>query len=650
MDIDDEVQDETLIENEYYKSLTEVGHRQKYRRTAPIIEYLKNAALKNKVTLNELLSTILTQINYKDDKNLYDVGKKILDGESESRTLSFDKTTCLQQSLKLGRSSYHILKYSLPQGKVLLPAWKDLRLNQKKITPTVFHQIDPLIGVSYDYFEALKLTIQRALHLVQNLPPSGSSLIVRLKDGVDGSGSHPIYHQRNNVNSNNMILYMFCLLTIVDVNTDIAIFTENQPNSPHAMRPLFIVIGKENLTNLDNVKTAFRQRSLNTEFLLHFGNYVYDIKIIAEMTMIDGKMRTLLSGLGGAYCLLCFITQKEACGRDGNHSSYFNITRTSGKTMAVWNELADSDNIIKRRKGDYSIRGGLTQEPLIQDVLNMVSPLHAIMRVLGFVLLLIYHLMSETFQWTESPTKLGGSNQRYTTAKEEARRKVYQQTGIKMDIPDATGKGGSTNTGNVCEQLLSDYRHILVSLVPECYQSDLNDVLNRLWVILFIYTSDSKDEVNVDMFREFCTETYNLILNNFNNLETKWINITPTLHMLLAHSWELIEMNNSCGLGECSETGLENNNKFLRFFRLCLSRKNSQETNLQDCIDRLWLKSDIVVRNSGPKKQCSRCHQINNHFTVSCPFRSHKSVESDQNVQTCLTFHDFYISQLYRKY
>ena len=67
-----------------------------------------------------------------------------------------------------------------------------------------------------------------------------------------------------------------------------------------------------------------------------------------------------------------------------------------------------------------------------------------------------------------------------------------------MDIPDATGNGGSTNTGNVCKRLLDDYLHILVSLVPECYQADLNDLLNRLWAILYVYTSDSKDEINVD--------------------------------------------------------------------------------------------------------------------------------------------------------
>ena len=108
---------------------------------------------------------------------------------------------------------------------------------------------------------------------------------------------------------------------------------------------------------------------------------------------------------------------KEVCGHDEDFSSYTEITRTADNTMAVWTELADTDNNIKKRKGDYSVRGGITQEPLIQENLHLVSPLHAIMRCLGFVLILIYHLMSGTFQLTESPKKLGEASQHYTTAK-----------------------------------------------------------------------------------------------------------------------------------------------------------------------------------------------------------------------------------------
>ena len=156
-----------------------------------------------------------------------------------------------------------MLKYSLPNRNEILPGWKGLRSDQKNITPTVVLQTEPSVGVKYNYTEALKLSVERTLSLVENLPPSGSTLIVKIKDDVDGSGSHPIYHQSNNVNMHNMILYMFSLLSIVDSQTNLPIFVEHQPNSPHAMRSSFIFMGKYFLSNIVNVKDAFSQRSIN---------------------------------------------------------------------------------------------------------------------------------------------------------------------------------------------------------------------------------------------------------------------------------------------------------------------------------------------------------------------------------------------------
>ena len=75
----------------------------------------------------------------------------------------------------------------------------------------------------------------------------------------------------------------------------------------------------------------------------------------------------------------------------------------------------------------------------------MISPLYSLLRCFGFILKLIYHLRSQTFYWTESEKKLGDSYEIYCKAKIEEREIFYSQTGIQMDIPDATGKGGTTN-------------------------------------------------------------------------------------------------------------------------------------------------------------------------------------------------------------
>ena len=60
-----------------------------------------------------------------------------------------------------------------------------------------------------------------------------------------------------------------------------------------------------------------------------------------------------------------------------------------------------------------------------------------------------------------------------------------------------------------------------------------------------------------------------------NNQQVSWIRITPTVHKVLAHSWELIAHNDGVGLGALDESGLKGCNKILRNIRTNFSRKTS---------------------------------------------------------------------------
>ena len=356
--------------------------------------------------------------------------------------------------------------------------------------------------------------------------------------------------------------------------------------------------------------------------------------------MIDAKMRGLLSGLGGAFCLLCTVSKDSACGRSENNlpvdcENFFTINRSEEITTNDYRRLSDDHGAVKRKKGDYDDRKGLTQRPTVSIDLNMVSPLHSLMRSFDFLLTLLYHLRSETFKWTDSAKQLGDSYQRFVNAKEEVKSIVKEKTHIVMDAADPTGKGGNTNKGDVCERLLTTHRSVLVSTVPQRFQADFALLLARLWICVKVYTS--KDKIHVVRFKEFCMDTYKLLLSKFAN-ETKWISISPTLHALLAHGWELISVNDGIGLGEYSEGGLEHSNKFLRFYRSHLSRKISQETNLSDCLTRLWLRSDPVIQNEAFKPLCSKC-KLFRHFSVSCPAKN-------LVVDSVLSLDEFYLSVL----
>lgn len=223
---------------------------------------------------------------------------------------------------------------------------------------------------------------------------------------------------------------------------------------------------------------------------------------------------------------------------------------------------------------------------------------------------LIYHLRSDTYIWSESQIKLGRAFGHYQAAKDQIQHRLGEpDINIPLDASDPTGMGGNANKGDLCKRLFVDHRELMVSFVPERFQNDLRYLMSHLWIILKIYTG--KQKVKVLEYKQVCLDVYNLLLNSFNNEDTKWINISPTMHTLLGHSWELIRNNDGVGLGEYSESGLEHNNKFLRFIRRNLARKVDQPSNLEDCLVRLWLRSDPKIRVSGPSALCASDALVN---------------------------------------
>ena len=68
---------------------------------------------------------------------------------------------------------------------------------------------------------------------------------------------------------------------------------------------------------------------------------------------------------------------------------------------------------------------------------------------------------------------------------------IKENTGISVDMPDSTGKGGTSTNGNVVHSLLSEEKNlqVIVSLVPDKFQNLLHESLTRSYVILKVYNS-----------------------------------------------------------------------------------------------------------------------------------------------------------------
>ena len=140
-----------------------------------------------------------------------------------------------------------------------------------------------------------------------------------------------------------------------------------------------------------------------------------------------------------------------------------------------------------------------------------------------------------------------------------------------------------------------------------------------LSIVLRLFSSS--ENIDVQEYKKICTSLYLLYLESFPTQSKKLspqpvdlmrISVPPTLHKLLAHSWELIEMNDGRGLKCFDKSGLEANNKILCSIRLKLARETLQADNSVDVINRLWLGSDPKVNHVRLKAQ-SFCRYCNEH-------------------------------------
>ena len=131
------------------------------------------------------------------------------------------------------------------------------------------------------------------------------------------------------------------------------------------------------------------------------------------LTTIDGKMRAILTGRGGAWCLLYQISRDEAAGKTDSDleklvdCSWY-ITNTVEEAMQVWNDQSYVDSsgkeVIRKAPKDQTKQLGVTNRPIVQEDLNFVSPLHVYLRSWDFVMKLIVRLRVPYFNWGDSQT------------------------------------------------------------------------------------------------------------------------------------------------------------------------------------------------------------------------------------------------------
>ena len=171
---------------------------------------------------------------------------------------------------------------------------------------------------------------------------------------------------------------------------------------------------------------------------------------------------------------------------------------------------------------------------------------------------------------------------------------VNDQLGINIGDPSEMVTGGSfkkfsTETARVTlTQFIKD----------DSKKESFAKIHLQLCAIVLVINSQ-KRKIKGDSFRVLCTDTYLEIRKTF-----PWAIISKSLHRILGHSWERIQMNGMKGLGSESEEGLEAFNKLIRFYRAHSSRTISTEANVSDTFNHLWrLTSPLIAEMEREKRK-----------------------------------------------
>ena len=371
--------------------LDELSQRHARRRTDAILTQLNEVAEKQMITVTQLLGYLLYRVNYTHDKAVAEVGKKLFDQESVDREVTLDEALYMLSTYRLGRSAYTSLRHDLMQ-KVDLPAHYKLMQHKNMIMPSVSSPIG-VSGVSVNLCESVQIHFQRLIEILGLQP---GTYRMSAKEGLDGSGRHAIYDQKGNVETHNMILWMWVPLEVSkDLDQDQpstsqsnVIWTEGTPHSPDAARPILITLGKEDSDLLNKIVPP-----VDGEIeLLHrsgvtvddYGK-VYELKIQFLRSMNDGKMQKLLVGRGGAFCILCSFTKEDAVSVDQIQDG-FEMDNVDIDTLKALYKSLEVDGEVSKSRGDYEERMGLTQIPITSFNVHTFPIFHALLRGLDYCL------------------------------------------------------------------------------------------------------------------------------------------------------------------------------------------------------------------------------------------------------------------------
>ena len=311
---------------------------------------------------------------------------------------------------------------------------------------------------------------------------------------------------------------------------------------------------------------------------------------------------------------MCYATEEDGNNLDKIMDG-FKIERDIKLTWEIFDMLTKGNTRpIPKKTGDQDTRKGQTQEPMIEgdcpiDPHRGLALLHFIIHVLDVKKKLFVDLYVRKANDGILPKR--GSKGRgkktdpkveelYKEAMEAFTTRVKEKLNLTVNAPDPHGHGGSAENGNTCRIFLHEKNRektmsIYEDLVTEDEFEHLQLMLQEANVIY--RAANTIGKMRTKEFGDYIKAAYYHWKKSFSFFKVK-----ESIHLTLGHLAELVSLNDDYSLAESSEGSLECSHKNYRRITDTLALQTSFLDNCKDSLKKMWIDSNLKVRQFGKKK------------------------------------------------
>ena len=528
-------------------------------------------------------------------------------------------------------NQYQELRIELLSHGFALPVRNAVDQCKKTLLPKSI--VSTPIKASCEVQELITQTVTSLLEIEKAAVSDDADLKVVAKFGLDGSGQHKIRHQNQKDQEEDgessdeetvltsYIGAFWCPLHIYC--GEVLLWTNPLPNSILYARPVCLLREKENRETVLKHFKPFMDKLAGMENELIpitttqscSNNGTMEVvcpgKIVTELSMIDGKMADLIQGDSGAFCHYCIATRAEA-NNIKRIEEGFTIEKSFENCMKTWQAL-ESGELSYNDKG----RAGQVNEPINKRNMQFYGITHQKLRSLENMEKLLYHLISgQTHTWSEGDWRVKDA---LKSAKKESIKHIRQKCGFLIDTP--TSSGGNTDTGGIADRFFSQENRddICSVILNEADRIAFSKLLQMFNMVLSVSQHvDSSKTANPMRVKELCQE-----LKIFYKTKFPWAMLSPSVHSMCGHIWELFVITNEAPIAIFSEQGSEAWNKHIRAYKSgpgARARQTSVQENILDIFNRMMIKTHPKIASRKRQLVCMRCNRLD-HAIRSCPMR-----------------------------